>query len=192
MADDPATAADDTHFTVVPAPPEVALTEIALEGQPATDKAYRTATGTCFRARVVTIQRQDTVAPVNGAGVKVAAAGVNLSLTLAVLDARMDVATDSAGELLITNTHEIVWGDPAHANPDFDPAADLMTILRQEAYRLETRMAKRSAVADVLSQWGGAPIAAADPVQPLLPATSSTTVAELLAAAEPSTEPATA
>jgi hypothetical protein len=152
----PETADGDKHWTIVDVP-ETALTPLALQDQPATDRGFITEGGTRLRARLVTIARQDTRAPTNG-GVKLAASGMNLSLTLAVLDETSEVARDAAGNLLITDIHEVVWTDASFRNPDFDPAAHIDLVLRQQAAVLETRMAKRAAAVEALSSWGGAPM----------------------------------
>lgn len=171
---------DDSQIVT---PPEVTLTPLDLPGQPATDKGFTTENGTKVRARVVTIAVQDTRAPTNG-DAQIAPSGMNLSLTLAVLNDDLTVAKDANGAFLITDLHEIVWHDVAMQNPDFDPQGDLERTLRQQAYLLEQRMAKRAATTDYLMQaWGGAPITQAEKAA-LTPPTSSQTVADILAGAQ--------
>ena len=173
MADFPDT--DKPEQTVTN--PTVALTDLALEGQPATDRGYTTPSGTRFRARVVKVAEQDTRAPTNGSAT-VAPSGYVLSLTLALLDASDNVATDAAGGLLITDRHEVVISDEAMKNPGFDPKAFIETTLAEQAYLLEQRMAKRAATQDYLLEfWGGGGVVSTAGIAfPLLPPTASTTV----------------
>ena len=174
--------ADDPDSQIV-TPPEVALTPIDLPGQPATDKGFVTPSGTKIRARVVTIAVQDTRAPTNG-DAPVVPSGMNLSLTLAVLNDDLTVAKDVNGALQITDLHEIIWHEPSMQNPNFDPQGDLERALRQEAYLLEQSMPNRVATTGYLTQaWGGAAITQPEK-QALTPATSSQTVADILAATQ--------
>jgi hypothetical protein len=154
MADDPTTQ--------IVTPPEVELTELAAASWwPATDRAYQTPSGTKLRIRVVRIAEQATVAPTGDPAAKVSPSGMNLSISLALLNDDMTVALDGSDAYLITNLHELVWSDEAMRNDAFDPAADLAAALRQQAYALETRMTKRKTVTDLLAQsWGGAPLSA--------------------------------
>lgn len=145
----------EKHWTIQDQP-GTQVSAIPLDGQPTTDKAFVTEGGAKFRARIVRIATQETRAPTNG-DVRIAPSGINLSLTLAALDDDMEVMKDPTGAYIITDVHEVVWTDAAYRNPAFDPAADLDRIIREQAYILETRIQKRSAVADLLSSWGGAP-----------------------------------
>ena len=134
-------------------PPEVEVTEIPLEGEPPTDKAFETANGTKFRARIVKVDEIPTIAPVNGE-VSVAPSGVTLSLTLALLDDNLQVATDSSGGYIITDRHIIGLLDAGMVNVDLDPAAVVNQIIRQQACQLEQRVANRRAVVDYFTeQW---------------------------------------
>lgn len=188
MVDQPASVLDDPNLDVIDAashtviPKAVSFTEIPLEGQPATDKAYQTETGTMFRARVVRIDEQITRAPTNGSPL-VAPSGITLSLTLALLDANMDVAKDESGALLIMDRHEIVFSDEAMKNPAFDPKAAVETALGQQAHLLEVRIDRRNAAQTYLAEWGGA-VGAADAsaaLDTLAPASVSITVADMIA-----------
>lgn len=166
---------DITDPSQTVAPPEIALTPLALPGQPATDRGFTTPAGTRLRARIVTIAEVETRAPTNTRAA-IAPSGWTLSLTLAVLDAQLGVAADEQGRLLITDRHEIHLSDEAMRNPDFDVQADIERTLRQQAFLLEQRMTKRAATTSYLaSAWGGAATTPAeDAALGLTPATGVT------------------
>lgn len=136
-----------------PLPTVDSLTEITLDGQPSTDRAFSTPNGTKLRARVIMKDERAAQAPVNG-NAQLAPSMIVLSLSLAKLNDDLSVATDDAGRLLIMDAHEVVVSDQMF-NGDF--AANLDLILRQQAYELERRMTDRAAVQTYLaSAWGGA------------------------------------
>lgn len=137
-----------------PRPAVETLKEIALHGEPATDRAFVTPSGTRFRARLVKAAEVAAIAP-TARSEELAPATITLSLSLAMLDSSGNVATDANGRLLITDAHEIILSPGRMVEGlSIEDAIDLE--IRKAAYALERAAEQRTAVDDFLgTKWGG-------------------------------------
>jgi hypothetical protein len=164
MATNPDEIGDDMIYT----PPQVEITPLPMDGEPPSDKAFITENGTRFRARVVLAQTQDTDAPANG-GVRIVPAGVSLSLSLSLLNEDMSVATDASGAFVIMERLIVGFQSGGAGNVPVDPAEVVMRAIREEAYRLEQKVANRAALTDYLaSAWSLDVLTPPAPEQPMV------------------------
>ena len=129
------------------------LERLDLLGEPDSDKAFVTPSGTRFRARIVRTAELAAHAPVNG-DADISPSQITLSLSLALLDADGAVAKDQDGRLIITDAHEIVIA-PALMVADFSLEAAIDQELRQAAFALEKKIAHRDQIDRILAgDWG--------------------------------------
>ncbi|MDZ7824495.1 MAG: hypothetical protein U5K75_10995 [Ahrensia sp.] len=136
-----------------PRPAVASLEEISLSGEPVTDRAFVTPTGTRFRARIIRAAEIAARAPVNGEA-DLAPSQMTLSLSLALLDDDDAVAKDSEGRFIITDAHEIIIA-PALITPKFSLREAIDQELRKAAFDLEKQMHYRNQVDDFMNgAWG--------------------------------------
>jgi hypothetical protein len=136
-----------------PRPGVSSLEEMKLDGEPVTDRAFVTPSGTRFRARIIRGAEVAARAPINGKA-DLAPSQLTLSLSLALLDDDGAVAKDSEGRLIITDAHEIIIA-PALMTPDFSLREVIDQELRKAAFDLEKQIAHRAQVDDFMTGvWG--------------------------------------
>jgi hypothetical protein len=108
--------------------------------------------GRGWRVRVCVNSEEPVNAPARD-GAALTASKVGISVSVAALAEDDSVAVDEQGRFLVFDPHVLTIQGEALANPQFDPAAEILTMIEEQLQIAAVKLASKEKLAAAISQW---------------------------------------